>query len=130
MANKPAGKSKKKVFKNVMNAKAHILSTFNNTHVTISDLNGNVISWSTAGANGFKGTKKSTPFAAQLTAENAGKKAMEHGVKYIDVEIQGPGSGRDSAIRSLHALGFTINSITDVTGIPHNGCRPPKKRRN
>lgn len=121
--------TKKKKFKNITNGKACVLATFNNTHVTITDLQGNVIAWSSAGVSGFKGTKKSTPFAAQVIAEDAANKAKEHGVKYLEVEVQGPGAGRESAVRGLHSAGININSITDVTGIPHNGCRPKKVRR-
>ena len=115
--------------KNITNGIAHVNSTFNNTMITISDLQGNTISWSSAGTLGFKGSRKSTPFAAQMAAEDAGKKAAEHGVKNIDVEVRGPGSGRESALRALQAVGFTVTSIRDVTPIPHNGCRPRKRRR-
>ena len=115
--------------KNISSGIAHVNSTFNNTMITISDENGNTISWSSAGLMGFKGSRKSTPYAAQMAAEDAGTKALEHGVKTLRVEIQGPGSGRDSALRALQATGFTITSIKDVTSIPHNGCRPPKRRR-
>jgi small subunit ribosomal protein S11 len=108
---------------------AHVNSTFNNTLITISDAQGNAISWSSAGTMGFKGSRKSTPYAAQVAAEDAGKKAMEHGVKTLEVHVRGPGSGRESALRALQAAGFTITSIRDVTPIPHNGCRPPKRRR-
>jgi small subunit ribosomal protein S11 len=104
-------------------------STFNNTIITIADVQGNTISWSTAGAMGFKGSRKSTPYAAQIAGEDAGKKAMEHGIKTLEVEVKGPGSGRESALRALMALGITITSIRDVTPIPHNGCRAPKRRR-
>jgi small subunit ribosomal protein S11 len=110
-------------------AVAHILATFNNTFVTITDLQGNTVSWSSAGVLGFKGSRKSTPYAAQVTAEDAAKKALEHGVKTISVEIKGPGSGRESAIRALMSNGFVITAIKDITPIAHNGCRPPKKRR-
>jgi small subunit ribosomal protein S11 len=115
--------------KNITNGIAHVNSTFNNTMITISDVQGNTISWSSAGTLGFKGSRKSTPFAAQMAAEDAGKKAAEHGVKNIDVEVRGPGSGRESALRALQAAGFTVTSIRDVTPIPHNGCRPRKRRR-
>ena len=115
--------------KNITNGIAHVNSTFNNTMITISDVQGNTIAWSSAGTMGFKGSRKSTPFAAQMAAEDAGKKASEHGVKSVDVEVQGPGSGRESALRALQAIGFTVTSIRDVTPIPHNGCRPPKRRR-
>ena len=115
--------------KNISSGVAHVNSTFNNTMITISDDNGNTISWSSAGLMGFKGSRKSTPYAAQMAAEDAGTKALEHGVKTLRVEIQGPGSGRESAVRALQSSGFTITSIKDVTSIPHNGCRPPKRRR-
>jgi len=115
--------------KNITNGLAHVNSTFNNTMITISDVQGNTIAWSSAGTMGFKGSRKSTPFAAQMAAEDAGKKASEHGVKSVDVEVQGPGSGRESALRALQAIGFTVTSIRDVTPIPHNGCRPRKRRR-
>ena len=108
---------------------AHIQATFNNTIVSISDLSGNVLSWSSAGAQGFKGSRKSTPFAAQVAAERAGEAAKEYGLKNLDVEVKGPGPGRESAVRALNACGYKITNITDVTPIPHNGCRPPKKRR-
>ncbi len=121
--------TKKKEKKNISNGIAYILATFNNTRITITDMQGNVISWSTAGANSFNGAKKSTPYAAQVTAENAGKKAMENGIRYLDVKLEGPGSGRESAVRTLQALGITINGITDITKIPHNGCRARKPRR-
>ena len=120
---------KKKVKKNIPNGIAFVQSTFNNTIVSIADTNGNVISWSSAGSKGFKGSRKSTPYAAQMAAEDAGTKALEHGVKTLRVEIQGPGSGRESALRALQSTGFTITSIKDVTSIHHNGCRPPKRRR-
>jgi small subunit ribosomal protein S11 len=122
-------RSKKKVKKNITSGIAHVRSTFNNTSVTITDVQGNTISWSTSGQQGFKGSRKATPFASQLTAEDAGRKAQDHGVKVLDVEVKGPGSGRESAVRALHSLGFEINSIKDVTPVPHNGCRPKKKRR-
>ena len=115
--------------KNIATGVAHVNSTFNNTMITISDLQGNTIAWSSAGTMGFKGSRKSTPFAAQMAAEDAGKKAAEHGVKSVDVEVRGPGSGRESALRALQTVGFTVNSIRDVTPIPHNGCRPRKRRR-
>ena len=115
--------------KNISSGIAHVNSTFNNTMITISDDNGNTISWSSAGLMGFKGSRKSTPYAAQMAAEDAGTKALEHGVKTLRVEIQGPGSGRESALRALQSSGFTITSIKDVTSIPHNGFRPPKRRR-
>ena len=115
--------------KNITNGIAHVNSTFNNTMITISDVQGNTIAWSSAGTLGFKGSRKSTPFAAQMAAEDAGKKAAEHGVKSIDVEVRGPGSGQESALRALQSVGFSVTSIRDVTPIPHNGCRPRKRRR-
>jgi len=120
---------KRKERKNITSGVAHVSSTFNNTMITITDAQGNAISWSSAGTMGFKGSRKSTPFAAQVAAEDAAKKAMEHGMKTLEVEVSGPGSGRESALRALQATGFTITSIRDVTPIPHNGCRPPKRRR-
>jgi small subunit ribosomal protein S11 len=123
------GAKKKKEKKNIPTGVAHIQSTFNNTIVTITDPAGNVISWSSSGTQGFKGSRKSTPFAAQLAAEDAAKKAMEHGMRTVDVYVKGPGAGREAAIRALQVAGFTINLIRDVTPIPHNGCRPPKRRR-
>lgn len=122
-------RTKKKVKKNIAKGVVHIQSTFNNTIITISDAGGNVISWSSAGSQGFKGSRKSTPFAAQLAAEDAAKKAMEHGMKTVEVYVKGPGAGRESALRALQAIGFNIVMIKDVTPIPHNGCRPPKRRR-
>lgn len=115
--------------KNIVSGVAHVNSTFNNTMVTITDAQGNTISWSSSGTMGFKGSRKSTPYAAQMAAEDAGRKAMEHGMKTLEVEVQGPGSGRESALRALQAAGFTVTTIRDVTPIPHNGCRPPKRRR-
>ncbi|CAI8422444.1 MAG: 30S ribosomal protein S11 [Rhizobiales bacterium TMED143] len=115
--------------KNITSGIAHVNSTFNNTLITISDAQGNAISWSSAGSMGFKGSRKSTPYAAQVAAEDAAKKAMEHGMKTLEVHVRGPGSGRESALRALQATGFTITTIRDVTPIPHNGCRPPKRRR-
>jgi small subunit ribosomal protein S11 len=120
---------KKKVKKNVAMGIAHIQSTFNNTLVTITDTSGNVISWSSAGSRGFKGSRKSTPFAAQQAAEDAARKAMEHGMKTVAVHVKGPGSGREAALRALSASGLKVTLIRDVTPIPHNGCRPPKRRR-
>ncbi len=120
---------KKKIRKNILKGIVHIQSTFNNTIVAISDTEGNIVSWASAGSIGNKGSKKSTSFAAQRTAEEAGKKAMDQGMRDIDVYVKGPGSGRETAIRSLQAIGFKINTIRDVTPIPHNGCRPPKQRR-
>ena len=128
MAN-PKRQIKKKVKKNIQTGVAHISATFNNTIVTITDVTGNVISWSSAGACGFKGSRKSTPFAAQLAAEAAARKAQEHGMRTVQVFIKGPGSGRESAIRALQSAGFKVSLIRDVTPIPHNGCRPPKRRR-
>ena len=122
-------KKKKKEKKNITTGIAHINSSFNNTKVLISDVQGNAIAWSSSGTMGFKGSRKATPYAAQLAAEDAGKKASEHGLKNVDVEVSGPGSGRESALRALQSIGFTITSIRDVTPIPHNGCRPPKRRR-
>lgn len=122
-------KTKKKERKNISSGVVHIQSTFNNTIVTITDHMGNVVSWSSAGVHGFKGSRKSTPFAAQMTAEDAAKKAMEHGMKSVEVYVKGPGSGRESALRALQAAGFNVVMIKDVTPIPHNGCRPPKRRR-
>ncbi|MCL5283511.1 MAG: 30S ribosomal protein S11 [Armatimonadetes bacterium] len=130
MANKKTVvKQKQKEKKNIAQGIAHIQSTFNNTMVTITDVKGNVVAWSSAGSSGFKGTKKGTPFAAQLASESAARKAMEHGLRQVDVYVKGPGSGRETAIRSLQAVGLEVNLIKDVTPIPHNGCRPPKKRR-
>ncbi len=120
---------KKKVKKNIASGVVHIQSTFNNTIVTITDSMGNVISWSSAGMNGFKGSRKSTPFAAQLASENAAKKAMEHGLKNVEVYVKGPGPGRESALKALQATGLTVAMIKDVTPIPHNGCKPKKRRR-
>jgi small subunit ribosomal protein S11 len=122
-------KAKKKAKKNVATGIAHIQSTFNNTVVTITDVNGNTVSWSSAGARGFKGSRKSTPFAAQLAAEEAARKAMEHGVRSVAVFVNGPGAGRESALRALQTVGFKVTLIRDVTPVPHNGCRPPKRRR-
>ncbi|MBD23333.1 MAG: 30S ribosomal protein S11 [Alphaproteobacteria bacterium] len=124
-----SSKSKKKVKKNIPFGIAHINSTFNNTIITITDTTGNTISWSSSGNKGFKGSRKSTPFAAQLAAEEAGKKAIEHGMKNIEIIIKGPGNGRESAIRALGSTGLNITVIKDVTPIPHNGCRPSKRRR-
>jgi len=128
MAN-PKRQTKRKVKKNIQSGIAHIAATFNNTIVTITDVSGNVIFWSSAGACGFKGSRKSTPFAAQLAAESAARKAQEHGMRTVQVYIKGPGSGRESAIRALQSAGFKVSLIRDVTPIPHNGCRPPKRRR-
>jgi small subunit ribosomal protein S11 len=120
---------KKRERKNIQDGIAHIQSTFNNTIITISDVHGNTIAWSSAGCQGFKGSRKSTPFAAQLAAEDVAKKAQEHGMKNIEVYVKGPGSGREAALRALQVTGFNIKLIRDVTPIPHNGCRPPKRRR-
>lgn len=122
-------KTKKKIAKNIPSAIAHIQATFNNTLITITDKLGNAIVWTSSGSSGFSGSKKSTPFAAQIAAETAAKKAMEHGVKEVEVYVKGPGAGRESAIRALQAAGLSISLIKDVTPIPHNGCRPPKRRR-
>ena len=122
-------KTRKKVKKQVSDGIAHIQASFNNTIITIADAQGNAVSWSSAGAMGFKGSRKSTPYAAQVAAEDAAKKAMEHGMNTLEVNVNGPGSGRESAVRALQAAGFTITTIRDVTPIPHNGCRPPKRRR-
>jgi len=126
---RPAGKTKKKVKKDVPRGIAHIQATFNNTIVTMTDMQGNVISWATAGGMGFKGSRKSTPFAAQLTAQESATKAMEHGLRQVEVYVKGPGSGREAAIRALQGIGLAITLIKDVTPIPHNGCRPPQRRR-
>ena len=128
MAKEPT-RVRRKERKNISSGVAHVNATFNNTKITISDAQGNVISWSSAGAMGFKGSRKSTPYAAQVAAEDAGRKAQDHGVKTLEVEVQGPGSGRESALRALAAVGFNITSIRDVTPMAHNGCRPPKRRR-
>ena len=122
-------RGKKRVKKNIEKGQAHISSTFNNTMVCLTDLNGNVLSWASAGQLGFRGSRKSTPYAAQQAAEEAAKKAMEHGLKTVEVYVKGPGSGREAAIRSLQATGLEVTMIKDVTPIPHNGCRPPKRRR-
>ncbi|KPK50043.1 MAG: 30S ribosomal protein S11 [Thiotrichales bacterium SG8_50] len=121
--------TKKKVKKNVAEGIAHVHASFNNTIISISDRQGNVLSWATCGGSGFRGSRKSTPFAAQMAADKAGRKAQEFGLKTLDVRVKGPGPGRDSSIRALNALGYEISSITDVTSIPHNGCRPAKRRR-
>ncbi|MEL6962585.1 MAG: 30S ribosomal protein S11 [Pseudomonadota bacterium] len=129
MANESAPRLRRRERKNISSGVAHVNATFNNTMITITDAQGNAISWSSAGAQGFRGSRKSTPFAAQIAAENAGKKAMEHGMRTLSVEVRGPGSGRESALRALSAVGFEITSIRDVTPIPHNGCRARKRRR-
>ncbi|MSO71163.1 MAG: 30S ribosomal protein S11 [Alphaproteobacteria bacterium] len=125
----PAARARKRERKNITSGVAHVNASFNNTKVTITDAQGNTIAWSSSGTKGFKGSRKSTPFAAQMAAEDAGKKAQEHGVRQISVLVKGPGSGRESALRALQAVGFEISSIRDVTPVPHNGCRPPKRRR-
>ncbi|WP_370366547.1 30S ribosomal protein S11 [Maricaulis sp.] len=128
MAKEPS-RIKRRERKNITSGVAHVNASFNNTMVTITDAQGNAISWSSAGHMGFKGSRTSTPYAAQMAAEDAGKKAIEHGMKTIEVKVSGPGSGRESALRALQSVGFTITTIQDVTPIPHNGCRPPKRRR-
>ncbi len=129
MAKETGGRVKRRERKNIISGVAHISATFNNTLITITDVQGNAIAWSSAGSQGFKGSRKSTPYAAQMAAEDAGRKAAEHGMKTLEVEVRGPGSGRESALRALQTVGFTITTIRDVTPIPHNGCRPPKRRR-
>ena len=126
---KDATRVRRRERKNITSGVAHVNSSFNNTMITITDAQGNTISWSSAGLMGFKGSRKSTPYAAQMAAEDAGRKAMEHGVRTIEVEVKGPGTGRESALRALQSVGFSILSIRDVTPIPHNGVRPPKRRR-
>ncbi|TQV83739.1 30S ribosomal protein S11 [Denitrobaculum tricleocarpae] len=126
---KPQARLRRRERKNISSGIAHVSATFNNTVITITDVQGNTISWSSAGGQGFKGSRKSTPYAAQLAAEDAGRKAQDHGMKTLEVNVKGPGSGRESALRALQAVGFTITAIRDVTPIPHNGCRPPKRRR-
>ena len=128
-AAKKVVRTKRKERKNIEHGVAHIRSTFNNTIITITDVKGNAISWASSGGLGFRGSRKSTPFAAQMAAEQAAKAAMEHGLKQVEVFVKGPGSGREAAIRSLQATGLEVNSIKDVTPVPHNGCRPPKRRR-
>jgi small subunit ribosomal protein S11 len=129
MAAEKKARVRKKERKNITSGVAHVNASFNNTMITITDAQGNTIAWSSSGTMGFKGSRKSTPYAAQVAAEDAGKKAMEHGVRTLEVEVAGPGSGRESALRALQASGFTITTIRDVTPIPHNGCRAPKRRR-
>ena len=129
MANAPTQRTAKRERKNIVSGVAHVNATFNNTMITITDAQGNAIAWSSAGSQGFKGSRKSTPYAAQVAGEDAGRKAMDHGMKIIEVQVKGPGSGRESALRALQAVGFTITAIRDVTPIPHNGCRPRKRRR-
>lgn len=126
---KAAAPRRRRERKNITSGVAHVSATFNNTVVTITDAQGNTIAWSSAGTQGFKGSRKSTPYAAQMAAEDAGRKAMEHGMKTLEIEVRGPGAGRESALRALQNVGFTITAIRDVTPIPHNGCRPPKRRR-
>src|ERR1700675_287465 len=126
---KEATRVRKRERKNIASGVAHVSATFNNTMITITDVQGNAIAWSSSGTMGFKGSRKSTPYAAQVAAEDAGRKAMEHGMRTVEVNVSGPGSGRESALRALQAVGFTVTSIRDVTPIPHNGCRPPKRRR-
>jgi len=126
---KPQARVRRREKKNITSGIAHVNATFNNTKITITDVQGNTIAWASAGAEGFKGSRKSTPYAAQLAAEDVGRKAQEHGVKTLEVNVKGPGSGRESALRALQAVGFVITTIKDVTPIPHNGCRPPKRRR-
>ena len=128
MAKEPA-RVKRRERKNITSGVAHVNATFNNTMITITDAQGNTIAWSSSGSQGFKGSRKSTPFAAQVAAEQAGRRAMEHGMKSLEIQVKGPGSGRESALRALQAVGFQIGSIRDVTPIPHNGCRPRKRRR-
>ena len=129
MAKAPTSRVRKRERKNITSGTAHVNATFNNTMITIADAQGNTIAWSSAGQSGFKGSRKSTPYAAQIAAEDAGRKAMEHGMKTLEVEVKGPGSGRESALRALQSVGFSITAIKDVTPIPHNGCRPRKRRR-
>ncbi len=129
MAKPSVSRARRRVRRTVVDGIAHVQASFNNTIVTISDKQGNVLSWATAGGSGFRGSRKSTPFAAQVAAERAGEVAKEYGLKNLDVTISGPGPGRESAVRALNAIGFKVTSIADVTPIPHNGCRPPKKRR-
>ncbi len=126
---KERARVRRKERKNISSGVAHVNASFNNTMITITDAQGNAISWSSAGSKGFKGSRKSTPYAAQMAAEDAGRKAQEHGMKTLEVNVSGPGSGRESALRALQSVGFTITTIRDVTPIPHNGCRPPKRRR-
>ncbi|MCP5367364.1 MAG: 30S ribosomal protein S11 [Hyphomicrobiales bacterium] len=129
MAKATTQRPRRRERKNIASGVAHVSATFNNTKITITDAQGNAIAWSSSGSQGFKGSRKSTPYAAQVAAEDAGKKAMDHGMKTLEVEVKGPGSGRESALRALQAVGFTITAIRDVTPIPHNGCRPRKRRR-
>jgi small subunit ribosomal protein S11 len=128
-AQQDTGRVRRRERKNITSGVAHVNATFNNTMITITDAQGNTIAWSSAGSQGFKGSRKSTPFAAQVAAEQAGRRAMEHGMKSLEIQVKGPGSGRESALRALQAVGFQISTIRDVTPIPHNGCRPRKRRR-
>ncbi len=129
MAKDQASRVRRRERKNISSGVAHVSATFNNTIITITDAQGNTIAWASAGGQGFKGSRKSTPYAAQMAAESAGRKAQEHGMKTLEVQVRGPGSGRESALRALQTVGFTVTSIRDVSRIPHNGCRPPKRRR-
>ena len=129
MPKAPTQRPRRRERKNIASGVAHVNATFNNTQITITDAQGNTIAWSSAGTQGFKGSRKSTPYAAQMAGEDAGRKAMEHGMKTLEIEVKGPGSGRESALRALQAVGFMITAIRDVTPIPHNGCRPRKRRR-
>lgn len=129
MAQKPAQKVRRRERKNIVSGVAHVNASFNNTVVNITDAQGNTIAWSSSGSKGFKGSRKSTPYAAQMAAEDAAKKAQEHGMKTLEIEVKGPGSGRESALRALQTMGLLVTSIRDVTSIPHNGCRPKKRRR-
>ncbi len=129
MARQATARVKRREKKNITSGVAHVNATFNNTIITITDDQGNTIAWASAGSRGFKGSRKSTPYAAQMAAESAGQKAQEHGLRTLEVQVRGPGSGRESALRALQAVGFTITAIRDVSPIPHNGCRPPKRRR-
>lgn len=124
-----APRTRRRERKNITSGVAHVVASFNNTMVTITDVQGNTISWASSGSQGFKGSRKSTPFAAQMAAEGAGRKAMEHGMRTLEIEVKGPGSGRESALRALQSIGLSVTAIRDVTAIPHNGCRPPKRRR-
>ena len=129
MGKAPAGRIRRRERKNITSGTAHVSASFNNTMVTITDAQGNTIAWASSGSQGFKGSRKSTPYAAQMAAEAAGRKAMEHGMRTLEIEVKGPGSGRESALRALQTVGFIVTSIRDVTPIAHNGCRPPKRRR-
>ena len=129
MGKEATARVRKRERKNIASGIAHVAASFNNTMITITDAQGNTIAWSSSGQQGFKGSRKSTPFAAQMAAEGAGRKAMEHGMRTLEIQVRGPGSGRESALRALQAVGLAVTSIRDVTPIPHNGCRPPKRRR-